>query len=286
MKSGYLYTGGLYSADARRNKWVRFLRTFRKYVSKTYNFPNRRKIAKEIYNELKKSGQLEMLMKHHQLPPEIRAKLDQLLTIKPKTGLELALSSKRKRMEFPYIFTRKYSPMEFPPLGIPHSGEMEFPYIGLPEAAPESGPPPLPPRLGIEFPHIGLSEIAPAPYEGVQAVIPPPSLQLPPESEQRQEQAIQAQVAHENIAEAVDKALKEMPPGFPEETKQVVAQNIQEAQKELGSQGNLATTDPYLVKGTVADAVVGASKEKEDVVSQAAAQITGVQRQEVKQEIQ
>jgi hypothetical protein len=35
MKSGYLYTGGFYSAGARRNRWVRFLRTFRKYVSKT-----------------------------------------------------------------------------------------------------------------------------------------------------------------------------------------------------------------------------------------------------------
>jgi hypothetical protein len=34
-KGGYLYTGVLYSADARRNKWVRFLRIFRKYVSKT-----------------------------------------------------------------------------------------------------------------------------------------------------------------------------------------------------------------------------------------------------------
>jgi hypothetical protein len=35
-------------------------------------------------------------------------------------------------------------------------------------------------------------------------------------------------VAHENIAEAVDKTLKELPPGHPKETKQeIVAQNIQ-----------------------------------------------------------
>jgi hypothetical protein len=100
----------------------------------------------------------------------------------------------------------------------------------------------------MEFPHIRLPEIAPAPYEGVPAVISPPPLQLPPESKQRQEQVIQVQVAHENIAETVDKALKELPPGLPKETKQeVVAQNIQEAQKELVSQENLAATDPNLI---------------------------------------
>jgi hypothetical protein len=230
-------------------------------MSARLNFPDRRKIAKEIYSELKKSGQLEMLMKHHQLPTEIRAKLDQLLTIKPKTGLELTLSSKKTRMEFQYIFTRKYSPMEFPHIGLPQPGEMEFP-------------------------HIGLSEATPAPYEGISAAIPPPPLQVPPESKQRQEQVIQGQVAHENIAGAVDKALKEMPPGLPKETKQeVVVQNIQEAQKELVSQVNLAATDPNLVKSAVSDAVVSAPKEKKEVVSEAAAKVIGVQPQEVKQEI-
>jgi hypothetical protein len=36
----------------------------------------------------------------------------------------------------------------------------------------------------------------------------------------------------------------------------------------------------------VSDAAVGAPKKKKDVVSEAAAQVTGVQPQEVKQEIQ
>jgi hypothetical protein len=51
MKGGYLYIGGLYTAGAKSNKWIRFLRVFRRYVNKTYNFPDRRKDAKEIYNE-------------------------------------------------------------------------------------------------------------------------------------------------------------------------------------------------------------------------------------------
>jgi hypothetical protein len=90
-----------------------------------------------------------MLIKQHGLPPEIRAKLDQLLVIKLKTGLDLSLSSKKTNMEFPYIFTSKYSPMEFPYLGLPQRGEMEFKYTDLPEAVPEPGPPPLPPRPGL-----------------------------------------------------------------------------------------------------------------------------------------
>jgi hypothetical protein len=53
---------------ARTNVWLRYLREFRKYVNRNYSLPNRIKIAKEIYDRLRQSGQLDALIKHHQLP--------------------------------------------------------------------------------------------------------------------------------------------------------------------------------------------------------------------------
>jgi hypothetical protein len=53
---------------ARTNVWLRYLREFRKYVNRNYSLPNRIKIAKEIYDRLRQSGQLDALINQNQLP--------------------------------------------------------------------------------------------------------------------------------------------------------------------------------------------------------------------------
>jgi hypothetical protein len=240
MKSGYLYTGGyVYTAGRRKkNPWVRYLKLFRRYINKTYTFPDRRKVAKEIYNELKKSGQLEMLMKHHRLPPEIREKLDQLLAIKPKTGLELALSSKKTAMEFPEIL----SPMEFPLISPTPSTPLQPlpPLLPQPEA-------PQPPTSGPKITELSLKE----------------------EEEMRK-------VAHENLAEDAEKTIKSFPENTPDDTKiAILVRNIQDKQRELVSQGNLMATDASVVLDSLADAAIKEPENVRNVIIEAASILSG-----------
>jgi hypothetical protein len=236
MKSGYLYTGGyIYTAGKRKkNPWVRYLKVFRRYVNKTYTFPDRKKIAKEIYNELKKSGQLDMLLKHHNLPPEIREKLDQLLVIKPKTGLELALSSKKTSMEFPEIISK-----------------MEFPFI---------------------FPQpTTLPTISPTQVRTYEPESKVKITELSPKEEEEM-----SKVAHENLAEAADKTIKDFPKDLPEDTKvAMLVRNIQDKQRELVSQGNLMATDANVLLDSLADAAIKEPENAKNIIIEAASILSG-----------
>jgi hypothetical protein len=52
-----------------------------KFFQEAFDFPNRFKIAKELYYELKRTGQIEALVNYHKLPPEIKERLDQMIVI-------------------------------------------------------------------------------------------------------------------------------------------------------------------------------------------------------------
>jgi hypothetical protein len=238
-----LYTGGyIYTAGKRKkNPWVRYLKVFRRYMNKTYSFPDRRKIAKEIYNELKKSGQLEMLVKHHKLPPEIRAKLDEMLAIKPKTGLELALSSKKTAMEFPEVFSQ----MEFP--------ESKPSVTVIPPTSPTPIPMPEP------EPKVKISEISP-----------------------KEEEAFK-RIAQENLAETVEKTIKNLPKDLPEDSKiAILVRNIQDKQKELVGQGNLMATDAGVVLDSLADAAIKEPADTKNIIIEATSILTGKPAEYVK----
>jgi hypothetical protein len=269
MKSGYLYTGGyIYTAGKRKkNPWVRYLKVFRRYVNKSYTYPDRKKIAKEIYLELKKSGQLEMLLKHHKLPLEIKEKLDKLLVIKPKTGAELALvkkdeeKEKEKALEFPHIFEPKTGPMEFPYIFEPKKGPMEFQHIGLPEPP---GFQSLPTTQGMEFQHIGLPEPSTSQPSSIVSSVTPV------------DEEIMGQVAHENLAEVAEKTIRNIPAHLPDDTKvDILVKNIQDKQQELVSQGNLMATDANILLGALSDAAIKEPEPIKGVIIQAAIVLTG-----------
>jgi len=87
----------------RTNVWLRYLREFRKYVNRNYSMPNRMRIAKEIYERLRQSGQLDVLIKHHQLPGPL---------------------------EFPFVFSESPTvprPSLEIPIGLLQPGPFEFP---------------------------------------------------------------------------------------------------------------------------------------------------------------
>jgi hypothetical protein len=262
MKSGYLYTGGyIYTAGKRKkNPWVRYLKAFRRYVNKSYSFPSRRNIAKEIYAELKKSGQLEMLIKHHNLPPEIKEKLDQLLVIKPKTGTELALVKKEEAEKAKEIEKAKEveKPLDFPFIFEPKKGPMEFQYIGLPELP--SMYPALP--APMEFQHIGMPAL---PESGLTVT----------EFTKADEEAM-VRVVHENLAEVADKTLRSVPAHLPDGTKvDILIKNVQDKQRELLSQGNLMATDANVVLSALADAAIKEPEPTKNIIIQAIVVLTG-----------
>jgi hypothetical protein len=187
-----------------------------------------------------------MLIKHHKLPPEIKEKLDQLLAIKPKTGLELALSSKKTAMEFPHIFEPQTGPKEFPRMGLPQPGEMEFQHIGLAEPT------------------------------GVHPAIYPPISEPRIIELSREEEEAMSKVAHENLAEDAEKTIKSFPENLPEDTKvDILVKNIQDKQQELVSQGNLMATDANIVLSSLSDAAIREPESVKNVIIQAASILTG-----------
>jgi len=219
------------------------------------------KIAKEIYERLKQSGQLDVLIKHHQLPVEIKQRLDQLMVItqKPPT-----ISPEPGPYEFPFVFSGH-------PIPAPRS-ELEFPHLGLAQPLPQ------PQEESYEFPYIGIAEMqqpAPSAPLGRTRPVSAPSA---PVLETAASQAAQEQLA-ETIAETVEK----LPPNIPPETKQeIVAQNIQQEQQQLVSQGNLEALKPEVVTQAAADAAVVTGKT--ETISKATEEITGVAKEEVKKE--
>jgi hypothetical protein len=87
-KAGYLYTGGGIS-EARKI----FNQAFKEYLNNNYDIMSRKKIATEIYNALVNSNQLHLLTYSGILPPEIKERLDDLLTPKPKVPQPLVRRS-------------------------------------------------------------------------------------------------------------------------------------------------------------------------------------------------
>jgi len=92
-----------------------------------------------------------------------------------------------------------------------------------------------------------------------------------------------SQAAQEQLAETIAKTVQEMPPHTPPETKQeIVAQNIQEEQQQLVSEGNLEALKPEVVTQAAADAAVVTGKS--ETISKAAEDVTGVAKEEIKKE--
>jgi len=243
---------------AKTNVWLRYLKEFLKYVNRNYSLPNRMKIAKKNYERLKQSGQLDVLIKHHQLPVEIKQRLDQLMVItqKPPT-----ISPEPGPLEFPFVFSGH-------PIPAPRS-ELEFPHIGLAQPEQES----------LEFPYIGIAEMQqPAPPLPPRPSRPRSSSAPAPELETAASQAAQEQIA-ETIAETVEK----LPPSiFPETKQEIIAQNIQQEQQQLVSVGNLEALKPEVVTQAAADAAVVTGKI--ETISKAIEEATGVPKDEIKKE--
>jgi len=110
--------------------------------------------------------------------------------------------------------------------------------------------------VNLPLPHLQQLPPPPPPLQPIQPAAPSaPAVIL---------QVAARQAAQEQLAETIAKTVEEMPPNIPPETKEaILAQNIQEEQQKLVSEGNLAALEPKVVKGSSTDESVAKSPRAE-----------------------
>jgi hypothetical protein len=187
-----------------------------------------------------------VLLRHHKLPPEIKEKLDQMLTIKPKSGIELAVSKEEQKSPKETLLEVATTTESEP---VKKSEESKKVLLSLPE-------PKIPETSPI------ITEITPSDEE------------------------LMKRVAQENLSETAEKTMRNISHNLPKETKvDILVKNIQDKQQELVSQGNLMAADADVVLNSLVDAAVKEPQSVKETIAESAAELTGKNPNVVKKHI-
>ncbi|MCS7318130.1 MAG: hypothetical protein NZZ41_07505, partial [Candidatus Dojkabacteria bacterium] len=85
--NGYNFYGGARRRRLSQNKWVKFIK-FMRSVFRTFQQPNRFKVAREIFRKLVDNGQIDYAIRFHKLPKSLAERLKEIFVIKPTEKLE------------------------------------------------------------------------------------------------------------------------------------------------------------------------------------------------------
>jgi hypothetical protein len=286
--------GGARYRRVLKNPWLQFLRKIRTFIRNEYKVtlpPKERfKIASEMYKKLKASGQLENVLKHHGLPLEIVEILEANLVIRPKYDRKKLLS---------VSFATPATPLEpSAPSIVPSAPPLEpstVPTITLPpevhyayEPPPSLFPPFLEPeaeaRKRAVYERIHEHAVPSMAVTFVPSYFPPGAPGAPSAPQQLEE--VQRNVAQETISETVQKTLNSLPAEAPTDTKaQVIKENIQNVQQQLVAEGNLQALSPEVVKEGAKDAGIAESSKDKEAIAQAASEVTGEHKEDIKDEM-